>query len=246
MTGPGDEDAVAMREEPIDAVVLGKSLYPSMPYGKLIASKYSPASSSSESEKRAAFPPSGAVLVLSLLRRMMTGPELWSLFIAVDDRRRRPRCFVALFESLRMIPGDLLIAIASLMADWLDFREGTIDSGSCSKCERLASDSRPRRPSGEPWVEELLVVTSVASGDMIGEVGPELEVVTEELLMAEAGTEVAADVVEDVKLVWTRVGFGCLVEEGSEVGGNLIVVADCCEIAVANKGGLEVLGIAVL
>lgn len=81
---------------------------------------------------------------------------------------------------------------------------------------------------------------------MIGEVWTELEVAAEELLMAEAGTEAAADVVEVVKLVCTSVGFVCLVEEGSEVGGDFIIAAECCEIVVANKGGLEVIGITVL
>lgn len=68
------------------------------------------------------------------------------------------------------------------------------------------------------------------------------------MLMAEAGTEeaaaaAAAEVVEDVKLVCTRVGIGCLVTEGSEVGLKFIVAVKCRENAVANKGGLEVPGI---
>ena len=101
---------------------------------------------------------------------MITGPELCSLLIAVvEDCRLRPANFEALFDNLRMIPGDLLllICIASLIALWLDFRD-TMDSGS-SKGGRLNSDSWPRRPSGEPCIEELFVVIWVVSGDMMGE-----------------------------------------------------------------------------
>ena len=81
------------------------------------SSRYSQLSSSSESENDAPLPPSGAVFVLSLLRRMMTGPLLCSRLIAVvDDWRLRPANCVALFDILRMIPGDLLMDIASLIA----------------------------------------------------------------------------------------------------------------------------------
>jgi hypothetical protein len=38
-------------------------------------------------------------------------------------------------------------------------------------------------------MEELLVMTCVASGDIMGEAWSELEVATEEALSAEAGTE---------------------------------------------------------
>tara|TARA_R110002060_G_scaffold55068_2_gene65601 strand:- start:372 stop:494 length:123 start_codon:yes stop_codon:yes gene_type:complete len=37
----------------------------------------------------------------------------------------------------------------------------------------------------------------VVSGDMMGEVWRELEVVTDEVLMAEAGTDVAEELIED-------------------------------------------------
>ena len=37
----------------------------------------------------------------------------------------------------------------------------------------------------------------VVSGDMMGEVCRELEVVTDEVLMAEAGTDVAEELIED-------------------------------------------------
>jgi len=100
--------------------------------------------------------------------------------------------------------GDLLALMASLMALWLDLRE-TMESGS-SKGGREKSVSLPRGPSGEPWREELLVVSWAVSGDMMGEVCRELEVVTEEALMAEAGVfEIWGR-----KLVWTWLGLGCL------------------------------------
>lgn len=58
----------------------------------------------------------------------------------------------------------------------------------------MNSASRPRRPSGDPWIEELFVVRSVVSGDMMGDAWRELEVVvTEEALMAEAGTDGAEE-----------------------------------------------------
>jgi hypothetical protein len=43
--------------------------------------------------------------------------------------------------------------------------------------------------SGEPCMEELFVVSWVVSGDMIGDACWELEVVTDEALIADAGTE---------------------------------------------------------
>jgi hypothetical protein len=97
-----------------------------------------------------------------------------------------------------MSPGDLLIDTASLIALWLDLRD-TIDSGS-SKGGGGNSASRPRRPSGEPCIEELFVVSWAVSGDMIGEAWGELEVVTDEALIADAGTE-DVDVIEGRKLV---------------------------------------------
>ena len=101
----------------------------------------------------------------------------------VEDWRRRPAKFEALFESLRIKPGDLLIAMASLIALWLDLRD-TMDSGS-SKFGGGYSVSRPRGPSGEPCMEELFVVSCVVSGDMMGEAWTELAVVTGEALMAD-------------------------------------------------------------
>jgi hypothetical protein len=62
-----------------------------------------------------------------------------------------------------------------------------MDSGS-SKGGGGTSASRPR-DSGDACREELFVVTCVVSGDMMGEACTELEV-TDEALMAEAGTEV--------------------------------------------------------
>lgn len=118
----------------------------------------------------------------------MTGPELLSRLIAVvDDCRRRFVNLLALFDSLLIKPGDLLSCTASLIALWLDFRE-TIDSGS-SKGGGGNSCSRPRGPSGEPCIDELFVVTCVVSGDMLGEACSELEVATDEALIAEAGTD---------------------------------------------------------
>jgi len=60
-----------------------------------------------------------------------------------------------------------------------------MDSGSSNGMSGT-SDSRPRGPSGEPCIEELLVVSCVVSGVMMGEVWSELEVVTVE---ADAGTD---------------------------------------------------------
>lgn len=114
-------------------------------------------------------------MVLSLLLRIITGPVLWSLLIVVvEDCLRRPANLLALFDNLLMMPGDLLSRIprASLMAVWLDFLElkgGTMDSGSSNACGKT-SISRPRGPSGDPCMEELLVVSWFVSGVMTGEV----------------------------------------------------------------------------
>jgi hypothetical protein len=124
---------------------------------------------------------------------MITGPLLWSRLIAVlEDWRRRPANCDALLDSLRISPGDLLAAIASLIALWLDLRD-TIDSGS-SKGGGGPSESRPRGPSGEPCMEEVLVGSWAVSGDVIGDACSELEV-TEEALIADAGMD---DGVEDM------------------------------------------------
>ena len=67
-----------------------------------------------------------------------------------------------------------------------------MDSGS-SNGGGGTSASRPRGPSGETCREELFVKTWVVSGDMMGEACTELEV-TDEALIAEAGTEVVDEV----------------------------------------------------
>ena len=76
MTGPGPGEEGDMEVEPIGAEVLGKSLAPSIPIVSIDSSRQSALESSSESENKAPLPPSGAVLVLSLLLRKMTGPVL--------------------------------------------------------------------------------------------------------------------------------------------------------------------------
>ena len=73
------------------------------------------------------------------------------------------------------------------------------------------SFSRPLGPSGEPCIEELFVVSCVVSGDMAGEGCSELEVVTEEALIAEAGME-AVEERDGRKDVCTWLGFARLVE----------------------------------
>ena len=98
----------------------------------------------------------------------------------------------------------------------------------------MNSASRPRRPSGEPCIEELLVVSCVVSGDIMGDACRELEVVTEEALMAEAGTEDAVEWMEGRKVVCTCVGFVCLVEEAREDGGVIVVDVESWEGVVAN------------
>ena len=63
-------------------------------------------------------------------------------------------------------------------------------SGSSKGGREGTSDARPRGPSGEACTDELFVIICDASGNMIGEACMELEVVTEERLTADAGTEV--------------------------------------------------------
>lgn len=67
----------------------------------------------------------------------------------------------------------------------------------------------------------------------MGDACRELEVVTEEALMAEAGTEFAVVWVEGRKFVWTCVGFVYLVEGGCG-GGVIVVVVESWEGVVAN------------
>lgn len=163
-TGPGGGVELTGAEE-IDAVVLAWSEKIELEIG---SSRYDPSQrSSSELEKNAALPPSGAVLVLSLLLRMVTGPVLLSLIAVLEDCLLRPANCDALFEILLIRPGDLDSLRASLIALWLDFRD-TMDSGS-SKCGGRLSYSRPRRPSGEPCIEELFVRSWALSGDITGE-----------------------------------------------------------------------------
>lgn len=88
---------------------------------------------------------------------------------------------------------------------------GAIDSGS-SKFGGRQSFSRPRGPSGEPCREELFVVSCVVSGDMTGEACSELEVVTDEALIAEAGKEVVEER-GGRKDVCTWLGFVRLIED---------------------------------
>jgi hypothetical protein len=52
-------------------------------------------------------------------------------------------------------------------------------------------------------MEELLVVICVVSGDMMGDAWRELEVVTDEALSADAGTEGVFEGVDGKKVVWT-------------------------------------------
>jgi hypothetical protein len=134
----------------------------------------------------------------------MTGPELCSLLMAVvEDCRRRPANCVARFDSLLIKPGDLLLkATASLIALWLDLRV-TMDSGSSNGGG--SSASRPRRPSGDAWTEELFVVSWAVSGDMMGEFCGELEVAADEALMADAGRDEAEEI--EGKEVWTWLGI---------------------------------------
>lgn len=104
----------------------------------------------------------------------------------------------------------------------------------------MRSVSRPRRPSGEPCIDESFVVSCAVSGDMMGDVCRELDVVTEEVLMADAGVVGMCG----GKLVWTLLGFGCLIVTGC-VGWDviLVVVVVVCVLSkvFGSKEGLEVL-----
>jgi hypothetical protein len=80
----------------------------------------------------------------------------------------------------------------------------------------------------------------VDSGDIIGEVCKELEVVADEALTAEAGTD-AEEGREVRKVVWTWLGFVCFIDEdgvGWEV--EVEVIGGSSEVVAANKAGLEV------
>jgi hypothetical protein len=121
------------------------------------------------------------------------------------------------------------------MAFWLGFRDtvGQIDSGS-SKGGGRTSDSRPRGPSGETCNDELLVMTCVVSGDIIGDACTELEVVTDD---ADMGTD-GAEAIEGRKSVRTRDMARRLAEEvlrcdrgGCEgVCGEYCCCGECLEV----------------
>lgn len=93
-------------------------------------------------------------------------------------------------------------------------------------------------PSGEACTEELLVVSCVLSGDMIGEAWRELEVVTEEALIAEAGIE-GVEVIEGRKFVWTLLGFVRRKEDDLEEVGFIAFGMVASIVGVARRGGLE-------
>jgi hypothetical protein len=81
----------------------------------------------------------------------------------------------------------------------------------------------------------------------MGEACKELEVVTDEALTADAGTE-AEEGIEGRKVVWTWLGFACLVDEEDRVGWEVEDIGGCgcsSEVAFAIKAGLEVPGIAL-
>jgi hypothetical protein len=85
----------------------------------------------------------------------------------------------------------------------------------------------------------------------MGEACKELEVVTDEALTAEAGTE-AEEGMEGRKVVWTWLGFVCLVDEEDRVAWEVEDIGSCgcgcgCspEVVFANKAGLEAPGIAL-
>lgn len=180
--------------------------------------------------------PSGAVLLLSLRRLTMTGPELCSRFIAVfEDCRRRLANLEALFESLLIKPADLLVANASLIALWLDLRD-TRDSGN-SKDVGRDSPSRPLGPSGEGCME-LFEVASWC-GDITGDCG-KLEA-TDEELTAEVGMDTEELIVGSE--VWSFVV--CLTRCASKGSCNCDCTAmvDCGVERRSGDGG-EDLGVA--
>lgn len=106
--------------------------------------------------------------LLSLLRRNMTGPELRSRFDRCLDDGRRRSLLAAPRDILRIKPGDLLAAIASLMALW-NFGGGVsmVESGSCRGVgEKSEGMFRPRGPSGDDCNESVagLAVDEVPLG----------------------------------------------------------------------------------
>lgn len=68
----------------------------------------------------------------------------------------------------------------------------------------------------------------------MGDACRELEVVTEEALIAEAGTEGAVEWMEEGIFVCTCVGLACFVVEDCGGGGVIIVVIEFGEGVVAN------------
>lgn len=73
---------------------------------------------------------------------------------------------------------------------------------------------------------------------MTGEVCRELEVVTDEVLTAEAGTDVAEDAMVNSQLVWTWLGFMYLAGEDLEVFEGIIEAGGCTsKLVEAATGG---------
>lgn len=103
-------------------------------------------------------------LLLSLRRRIMTGPELWSrLSWVVEDCRRRVSLF-APRESLRIRPGPLIVTLSLIdVADEAVRGATTAIAGSVRSrwggVSALTGGLRPRGPSGdgctEDWVEAV-------------------------------------------------------------------------------------------
>lgn len=194
-----------------------------------IDSSYVISFSSSESAYNDGLGPSGAVLVLSLRRLIITGPELCSRFIAVFDCRRRPAVSLeAWFESRLIKLVDLFCDIASLMAFEPGLVYEIIDSGR-SKDVGKDSASRPLGPSGEACTELLFVISWFNCGDIMGDCC-RLEV-TEEELTAEVGTE-ADEVMVDMNDVWSFVLTRREVEDSRDAIAN-----GCIEEAEGGGGG---------
>lgn len=87
----------------------------------------------------------------------MTGPELRSRFDRCFDDGRRRNLFAAPRDILRINPGDLLAAMASLMALW-NFGGGVsrVESGNCRGVGKESEGTlRPRGPSGDDCNESV-------------------------------------------------------------------------------------------